>query len=557
MLVVTGSNTNHQTGNVIFFFTEAHAFRVLAEHHARFQYAIFCFNRTVWHRDRLTQISRGQFFTIQHRLNVFRLNVTAFHQLLASKTNRFFFGCRFATEEDVLRAQFEQVSTGIVKAVFQTVFHFHFVFSMALGSNQTFGQAGVQAAVEEVGQRNMLCLRNLAHSAFGQVTVSDDQVHIWRQVVDRAVSDRNLRQTCILNFLTQHTCAHRTGTHTGITGNDDFTYVAQVVSHIARRQRRRAFRLSFHVLHTTSCCFNIIFFFHFAGFQQNGRDNEGDSHRRTHTRDVSEVCTFWCHRQYSKDRTRRCRRNQTTAQDSQREHASHTTEDNGQNQTRIHQHIREVDFVDTAQEVDDCRTARRLFSATTTKEHVRQQHAHTRTWVSFNQEEDGFTQFMGLLNAQRREDTVVNGVVEEQDFRRFNKDRRQRQHVMDNHEVNARSQHFGQGFNNRANAEECQNSEDHPDDACGEVIHQHLKTGFDLTVYPAVEVLNAPAAQRTCNHRAEEHRHVCADDNAHGGNGTDYAATFAAYQLTTGITDQQRQEISDHRPDQLRQRFVR
>ena len=44
--------------------------------------------------------------------------------------------------------------------------------------------------------------------------------------------------------------------------------------------------------------------------------------------------------------------------------------------------------MDTTQEVDDCRTARRLFSATTTKEHVRQQHAHTWTWVSFNQEED-------------------------------------------------------------------------------------------------------------------------------------------------------------------------
>ena len=98
--------------------------------------------------------------------------------------------------------------------------------------------------------------------------------------------------------------------------------------------------------------------------------------------------------------------------------------------------------MDTTQEVDDCRTARRLFRTTTTKEHVRQQHAHTRTRVRFNQEEDGFTQFMGLLNTQRREDTVVNGVVEEQDFRRFNKDRRQRQHVMDNHEVNARSQHF-------------------------------------------------------------------------------------------------------------------
>ena len=71
--------------------------------------------------------------------------------------------------------------------------------------------------------------------------------------------------------------------------------------------------------------------------------------------------------------------------------------------------------------MDDCRTARRLFSATTTKEHVRQQHAHTWTWVSFNQEEDGFTQFMGLLNTQRRENTVVNSVVEEKDFRRFKK----------------------------------------------------------------------------------------------------------------------------------------
>ena len=71
---------------------------------------------------------------------------------------------------------------------------------------------------------------------------------------------------------------------------------------------------------------------------------------------------------------------------------------------------------------------------------------------------------------------------------------------MDNHEVNARSQHFGQGFNNRANAEECQNSEDHPDDACGEVIHQHLKTGFDLTVYPVIELLDAVAAQRAGNH---------------------------------------------------------
>ena len=98
--------------------------------------------------------------------------------------------------------------------------------------------------------------------------------------------------------------------------------------------------------------------------------------------------------------------------------------------------------MDTAQEVDDCRTARRLLRTAAAKEHVRQQNAHPRTRVSFNQEEDGFAKLMGLLNTQRREDTVVNCVIEEQDFRRFNKDRRQRQHVVRYHEINASRQQF-------------------------------------------------------------------------------------------------------------------
>ena len=135
---------------------------------------------------------------------------------------------------------------------------------------------------------------------------------------------------------------------------------------------------------------------------------------------------------------------------------------------------------------------------------------------------------MRLLNTQRREDTVVDSVVQEQDFRRFNEDRCQRQHVMDNHEVNARRQNFGQDFNRRANAEECQNREDHPDNTGGEVVHQHLETGLNLTVYPAIKMFNRPAAQRTGDHGAEEHRHVRADDDAHCGDGTDDAATLTA-----------------------------
>ncbi len=74
-------------------------------------------------------------------------------------------------------------------------------------------------------------------------------------------------------------------------------------------------------------------------------------------------------------------------QDSQREHASHTAEDDCEDQTRIHQHIREVDFVDTTRKwmiaapPADCLALPRpknMYASSTP----------IRTWVSFNQEED-------------------------------------------------------------------------------------------------------------------------------------------------------------------------
>ena len=119
--------------------------------------------------------------------------------------------------------------------------------------------------------------------------------------------------------------------------------------------------------------------------------------------------------------------------------------------------------MDTTQEVDDCRAAGRLFGTATTEEHVRHQDAHTRTWVRFDQEEDRFTGFSRLLDTQRREDTVVNGVVKEQNFRRFNKDRGQWQQVMNNHDVHACSQHFRQRFYQRTDCQEGEDRQQHTD----------------------------------------------------------------------------------------------
>ncbi len=75
----------------------------------------------------------------------------------------------------------------------------------------------------------MLCLRNLAHSAFGQVTVvmtrstSGGRLLIALLVTETA-TDLHPEFSYAARLRPSHL------THTGVTGNDDFTYVAQVVS---------------------------------------------------------------------------------------------------------------------------------------------------------------------------------------------------------------------------------------------------------------------------------------------------------------------------------------
>ncbi len=267
------------------------------------------------------------------------------------------FGGCFAPEEDVIRTQLEQVFVAIIKAVFQAIGNFHFILDVALGRDQTLSQAGVQTAVEEVGQRNMLRLWYLAHRPLGQVTVSDNQVNIRRQVIDRAVGNRDVTQSGILHFLAQHPGTHGAGTHPGVAGDDDFTHMAQVVGDITGRQRVGAFGFRFHVMHTTRCGFDIVFFFYLAGLQQNRRDHEGDRHRCDNRGDVSEVGAFRRHRQHRQDRALGSRRDQTAIEDGQGEDTGHPAEDNGQGSDVGSSARTGSRFHGYPQEVDDSRPA--------------------------------------------------------------------------------------------------------------------------------------------------------------------------------------------------------
>ena len=73
------------------------------------------------------------------------------------------------------------------------------------------------------------------------------------------------------------------------------------------------------------------------------------------------------------------------------------------------------------------------------------------------------------------------------------------------------------------------------------IIHQHLKTALNLALDRAVKRLDCPAAERADNHRAEEHRNIGADNDAHRGNRADHRTAVAAGEFAAGITDEQRQ----------------
>ena len=67
--------------------------------------------------------------------------------------------------------------------------------------------------------------------------------------------------------------------------------------------------------------------------------------------------------------------------------------------------------MDTAQEVDDGGTGCGGAGGTATEDGVGQQDSETRAGVRFQEEQDGFAGFEGLLGCERGENTVVDGVT--------------------------------------------------------------------------------------------------------------------------------------------------
>src|SRR5215211_3134004 len=180
---------------------------------------------------------------------------------------------------------------------------------------------------------------------------------------------------------------------------------------------------------------------------------------------------------------------------------------------------------------------------------VGDQQPGARPRVGLQQEQDRLALLGGLLDAERGQDAVVDGVVQEQHLGGLDDETGQREQAVVDQPVDAVAQCRRDGIDRRPEDEEPSDGQRRRQDAGGEVVDQHLEAGLDLAFPQLVDVLHGPSGQRPHDQGAEEVRIRGADDHAHGGHRRNHAAADAVDHPAALDGDEQRQHEPDHRAD--------
>lgn len=259
------------------------------------------------------------------------------------------------------------------------------------------------------------------------------------------------------------------------------------------------------------------------GRRHEQRHRRGDQHPGQH----DEGLAFGSHGQHRNDAAGRSRRHQSGPGKRKEQQPGGTARNRGEDQRRARQDIGKIDFVDTAEELDDYGAGRRLARITAAEKPAGQQYAQPGPGIRLQQEHDRLPGFAGLLDADRREDAVVQGIIEEQHLGRLDQKRHERQQSVADHDLHAVADQQRQPRHRTADDPIAQYGQQHTEDAYREIAHEHLEARLYASLRKFVEPPDRIPAQRAHDHGSDEHRDVAADDDAHGGNGPDYPAAFA------------------------------
>ena len=151
---------------------------------------------------------------------------------------------------------------------------------------------------------------------------------------------------------------------------------------------------------------------------------------------------------------------------------------------------------------------------------------------------------------------MVDGVIEEQHLCRFDEDGNQRQQAVADQKINACGKYGENGRHKRADNVVAEDGQQHTEDADGEIVDQHFKTGGNVLLHAVVELLDDPACQRAHHHRTHQHGVVRAADAADDGDAGNDAAAFLCDHVAALTGDENGQQVAQHRRDHGTEPFI-
>ena len=149
--------------------------------------------------------------------------------------------------------------------------------------------------------------------------------------------------------------------------------------------------------------------------------------------------------------------------------------------------------MDTAEEVDDDCTRSGCLREANAEHGESKKDTETGARVRFNEEEERLATGGSRFGSQRRKNTVVDRVVEEQDLRGLNKNAEERCEARVVECLYAGSESVRDGLDERCNSEERNQGENGTDDTGREVVDEHFESGANLAGPNCVNLLDEPS----------------------------------------------------------------
>ena len=403
-----------------------------------------------------------------------------------------------------------------------------------------------RGVVEEVVDRHDLGLRCAPAGALGQDALADDDARVAGDGVDARVDDGEVGALG-LDAVAEAGGAHGGGAHAGVAGKDDLAALSVGDD--------SGLGGALHLAHLLA---RLVDVGDGHGAHERHGDGKGDARGDRHAGEVDEHEVGGRHREERDDRARGGGGGEARAGEAVPRDGAHVAHDRRDDDLGVHEHVREVDLVDAAEEVDDHRARGGLAGlGVLAEEAVREKNAEARAGVGLEHVHDGAPGGLGLRDADGREDAVVDGVVEEEHLGGLDEDGEQRHEAVLHEDLHAAHEHGEDGGHDRADGDVAEHGEHHADDADGEVVDEHLKARGRAALHEAVEHLDDPAGERAHDHGSHEHRGVGgAGDAADDGDGARDAAAVAAGEVAALGGDEHRDQVAEHGRGDARELLV-